>query len=182
MKSHRKYIFSSFRCQRYYVEFYFVRMESSPCGKNRKYHGIHHLLQNHKTKCHTGGNFILWFFFLTHLHLILISGTIFAPIANFLHDVEKHEVRAQSFIALIVDLRHDINRVSSFSKWFNGTFPWRKPAKCKTLNYVLKEIWLQWRKWLGPKIQKSIWILHKFIDDRKIYVYKNKSLIFTLQK
>ena len=44
------------------------------------------------------------FFFLTHLHLILISGTIFAPIANFLHDVEKHEVRAQSFIALMVDL------------------------------------------------------------------------------
>ena len=63
------------------------------------------------------------FFFLTHLHLILISGTIFAPIANFLHDVEKHEVRAQSFIALMVDLRHDINRVSSYSRCLNGTFP-----------------------------------------------------------
>ena len=31
--------------------------------------------------------------------------------------------RAQTFTFLMADLRHDINRVSSFSKCINGTFP-----------------------------------------------------------
>ena len=32
--------------------------------------------------------------------------------------------RSQSFTSLMVDLRQDTNRVSSFSKWLNVTFPW----------------------------------------------------------
>ena len=35
-------------------------------------------------------------------------------------------LRFQSFTSLMADLYQDINRVSSFSRCLNGTFPWRK--------------------------------------------------------
>ena len=34
-------------------------------------------------------------------------------------------LRSQSFTSLMADPRQDINRVSSFSRCLNGTFPWR---------------------------------------------------------
>ena len=37
-------------------------------------------------------------------------------------------LRAQSFTSLMADLRQDINRVSSFSRCLNGTFPFEGSA------------------------------------------------------
>ena len=72
----------------------------------------------------------------------------------------------------MADLCQDINRVSSFSRYLNGTntnlpfeltyqrlngaLPWRKysikaPTKWKTSVYALTEICLQWSKQLDPK-------------------------------
>ena len=42
------------------------------------------------------------------------------------------KLRAQSFTSLMADLRQDINRVPSFSRCLNGTFPWRN-CSVKTL-------------------------------------------------
>ena len=42
--------------------------------------------------------------------------------------------RDQSFTSLMADLSQDINRVSSFSRCINGTFPWRN-CSVKTLVY-----------------------------------------------
>ena len=46
---------------------------------------------------------------------------------HFLHDVEKLEVRPQSFTSLKPDVCQDINtRGFAFSRCLNGTFPLRK--------------------------------------------------------
>ena len=46
-------------------------------------------------------------------------------------------LRAQSFTSLMADLCQDINRVSSFSRCLNGTFPWK--------NWTFP-----WRNWTFP--------------------------------
>ena len=48
------------------------------------------------------------------------------------HFHNKMDLRDQSFTSLMADLRQDINRVSSFSRCLNGTFPWRN-CSVKTL-------------------------------------------------
>ena len=43
---------------------------------------------------------------------------------NFITVVQLHDTyRAQSFTSLMADLRQDINRVSSFIRFLNGTCP-----------------------------------------------------------
>ena len=48
--------------------------------------------------------------------------------------VRLNTSRAQLFTSLMVDLRQDINIVSSFNRCLNGTFPWRN-CSAKTLVY-----------------------------------------------
>ena len=58
----------------------------------------------------------------------------------------------------MADLRRDINRLSSFRRFLNGTFPW-KNCSIKTLVYInpndLTEICLQRSKRLGPYFTSS---------------------------
>ena len=76
----------------------------------------------------------------TNSHLVLVSGinkkNIEANCPNadssepengMMKDKDKnkitHSFRAHSFMSLMADLRQDINRVSSFIRCLNGTFP-----------------------------------------------------------